>query len=338
MSSYRILIIDDSRDLSRLLKSALLTLDASFEVVEVPSGEEALLEINRKLPDLFVVDIRLPGISGFEFLEKIQSRYGNIKFIIITGSTDAKMIAQAKKLAGENFFKKPLHMGEFLTAVEHCLGLTPSIQNSNIDVVALDTIAARADNIKDLLPVLQKNLGATGIFWLDEDGKIIEQVGERTSDEFASLLFPSILNMSQVIEAISDKLKRTASLSITAIKGSDYDILLSTHGAEGMILMILQQLAPPHLAVAFDLLKNIYPGKENYSDDAGIVDTVEDDLSPKDFDKLLASFEARQVDQVQSDTYWDGVSMTGNEGLHASNPDVLTYDQADEMGLAPGEE
>jgi len=338
MPSYRILIIDDSRDLSRLLKSALLTLDASFEVVEVPSGEEALLEINRKLPDLFVVDIRLPGISGFEFLEKIQSRYGNIKFIIVSGSTDPEIITQAKKLARDNFFKKPLHIGEFLTAVERCLGLAPSIQSDDVEAVISDTVAVTV-NIKDLLPVIQKKLGAVGVFWLDEAGKIIEQTGEGVTAEFLSLLTPSILTMRQAMEGFSANLELSASLGITAIKGKDHDLLLSYHGADGLIMIVLRQLESSNLSVAFDLLKKAYPDqRKDFQGTNQIDDLSSDDELPEDFDKFLAAIENQRVDFTQSTAYWDETSMTGHEGLHASNPDIITYDQANEMGLAPDEE
>ena len=47
MSSHRILIVEDQREVSRLLRSALETLEAELEVVEIPSGEEAILYSSR---------------------------------------------------------------------------------------------------------------------------------------------------------------------------------------------------------------------------------------------------------------------------------------------------
>ncbi|MFO3797428.1 MAG: response regulator, partial [Anaerolineales bacterium] len=65
-----LLLVDDHREVTRLLRSTLDTLGHDLRIVEAPSGEEALLEISRRKVDLLVVDYRLPGINGVELVEK----------------------------------------------------------------------------------------------------------------------------------------------------------------------------------------------------------------------------------------------------------------------------
>ena len=69
MSVPRILLVDDQRDILKLLHSTLDTLAHELEIIEAPSGEEALLETTREKIDLLVADYRLPGITGVELLE-----------------------------------------------------------------------------------------------------------------------------------------------------------------------------------------------------------------------------------------------------------------------------
>ena len=62
---HRILLVDDHRDILRLLHSTLDTLkNSDLQIFELLSGEEALLEASRKRIDLLVADYKLPGMSG----------------------------------------------------------------------------------------------------------------------------------------------------------------------------------------------------------------------------------------------------------------------------------
>ena len=68
-----ILLVDDQRDILRLLHSTLDTLKVpELEIIEAPSGEEALLEIGRRKIDLLVTDYLLPGITGIELMHKMR--------------------------------------------------------------------------------------------------------------------------------------------------------------------------------------------------------------------------------------------------------------------------
>ena len=87
---HRILIVDDHRDVVRLLHSALDSLDHEFEIVEAPSGEEAFLEVSQGKIDLAVIDYLLPGMSGLELMEKITKRNKEAKIILISGSKERK--------------------------------------------------------------------------------------------------------------------------------------------------------------------------------------------------------------------------------------------------------
>jgi len=125
--SYRVLIVDDQREVSRLLRSALETIEQGLTVSEAPSGEEALLETSRAKVDLLIADYRLPGMTGVELMKKIRARNPQTPVILVSGVTDPRMREEISSAGADASFLKPVPMSEFLAAVERLLGLTPTV-------------------------------------------------------------------------------------------------------------------------------------------------------------------------------------------------------------------
>lgn len=121
MSEYRVLIVDDQRDVRRVLRAALETLGPSIKVTDVPSGEEAILVISRQPIDLMVADVRLPGISGLELKDRAQVRNPSMRMLLITGLTDNRTRREVETAGVDGYFFKPIDMGSFLSTVESFL-------------------------------------------------------------------------------------------------------------------------------------------------------------------------------------------------------------------------
>src|SRR5512139_2270219 len=114
----RILIVDDQRDVARILKSSLDILRRGYLVIEVPSGEEALLELQRKEFDVLVTDYRLPGMKGSELIERARKRTPNLKAIMITGTSLDEVRKDLGGTVIEAIFLKPVDTDIFAEAVE----------------------------------------------------------------------------------------------------------------------------------------------------------------------------------------------------------------------------
>ncbi len=121
------MIVDDQSEVSRLLKSALGTLKQDFEIVEMPSGEEAILEATHKKIDLLVADYRLSGISGLQLMKKIRVKHPSVKVILITGMSDPNVRKEVAQAGADAFFIKPIPIADFLDSVERVLGLVETI-------------------------------------------------------------------------------------------------------------------------------------------------------------------------------------------------------------------
>jgi two-component system response regulator (stage 0 sporulation protein F) len=123
MTEYRLLIVDDNREVRTALREAVETLGPDFEVMDVPSGEEALLELSSNDFDLLVMDVRLPGMDGLELLRRVKENQPDIKNILMTGLMDSQIRQDVADAGAEYFFFKPIEYADFLDAIERCLGL-----------------------------------------------------------------------------------------------------------------------------------------------------------------------------------------------------------------------
>ena len=122
MDRYRVIIVDDHHDVRRMLHAWVKTLGPQYDVLAMPSGEEAILDASRQPVDLLIADFRLPGITGLELMAKIKRRYPDLKVILITGMSDPKIRRQVAEAGADAFFIKPVEMPDFLDAVERLLG------------------------------------------------------------------------------------------------------------------------------------------------------------------------------------------------------------------------
>ena len=127
MSAPRVLLVDDQRDILKLLHSTLNTLAHELEIFEAPSGEEAMLEASRNKVDLLISDYRLPGITGVELMHKIRVKYPDVRVILVTGMTDRKARDEILNAGAVAVFDKPISLTDFLDAVERALNLDRTI-------------------------------------------------------------------------------------------------------------------------------------------------------------------------------------------------------------------
>jgi two-component system response regulator AtoC len=111
-----ILIIDDDPLIRKTLSTHLSRRD--FEVCLAETGEEGLDQYAACLPDLVILDIRLPDIDGLEALRKIKDRNKNACVVIMTAYDDMKTTVEAIKSGAYEYLVKPLDFVELDLTVE----------------------------------------------------------------------------------------------------------------------------------------------------------------------------------------------------------------------------
>ncbi len=102
----KVLIAEDDHFLSSLLKARLEK--ENFSVKQTFDGEETLSVLKEFEPDLIVLDLIMPRLSGFEFLEKISidPQYNQIPVIVVTNLGQDNDVQKAKQLGVEEYFVK----------------------------------------------------------------------------------------------------------------------------------------------------------------------------------------------------------------------------------------
>lgn len=102
-----LLVVDDDEPLRQALR---LIFEYQYEVVLAASGPHALSLIQRGLFDVAVVDLRMPGMSGFEFLERSRAVDPDIQTVILSGQSTFEMARQAVRLDAFDFLPKPFDL------------------------------------------------------------------------------------------------------------------------------------------------------------------------------------------------------------------------------------
>ena len=112
-----ILVIDDNLDI-RLLIAGILR-DNGFEVREGANFDQALLEINKKIPDVAVVDVKLDkgDNDGIELLSHIKKKNSDIPVIIISGHANIEMAIKSLKHGAFEFIQKPFDQERLMNFV-----------------------------------------------------------------------------------------------------------------------------------------------------------------------------------------------------------------------------
>jgi DNA-binding response OmpR family regulator len=101
-----VLIVDDDRQLRKLLRAYLE--QESISVLEAGSGEEALATIDRAAPGLVLLDVRLPGLDGFEVLRRLDAAGVRVPVILVTSLEDEVDQLVGYRLGAVDYVVKPV--------------------------------------------------------------------------------------------------------------------------------------------------------------------------------------------------------------------------------------
>lgn len=125
MQDYQIFIIDDSRIQLIILEKVLKR--AGFSVRVFTDGYKLIDRLEETKPDLVISDIDMPKLNGFEMIEEIKKRYGNVDFpfFFISSSWTSKVEKKAESIGAEILFEKPFKFEVMIDEIERTLKLTP---------------------------------------------------------------------------------------------------------------------------------------------------------------------------------------------------------------------
>ena len=118
----RILIADDEPSL-RLLVRATLSANKALDLIEAADGHEALSKSQTEMPDLLLLDVMMPGLSGFEVCERLKNdpKTKNIIIIMLTAKGQQSDRDWAISVGTDYFLTKPFSPIELYNLIEKIL-------------------------------------------------------------------------------------------------------------------------------------------------------------------------------------------------------------------------
>jgi two-component system KDP operon response regulator KdpE len=114
MSAAKILVVDDEPQIRRVLRTTLTS--HGYAVAEARTGEEALEQVRAERPDLILLDVNLPGMSGLEACREIRSS-SDIPIIMLTVRGSERDKVQALDAGADDYVTKPFGSEELLARI-----------------------------------------------------------------------------------------------------------------------------------------------------------------------------------------------------------------------------
>ena len=230
------LIVDDHQEIRTVLRANLETLGLDLDLVDVPSGEEAIVEVVGTGIDLLIADVGLPGLSGIELIRKLNTTYEDMQVIVITGMDDEDVHQEIADLEPDAFFLKPLKMPEFLNAVRKSMGLDP-VEEDPEDLIKL-TKKALSPDVTSRIADLRGELGAISIMVIEASGVIAAETGIVPDTVYETHVMPLLLNTFKTTNKISYYLGNESPESVWYFSGEKYDLFWShIDTSYGMIII-----------------------------------------------------------------------------------------------------
>jgi len=348
-----------------MLRAALETLGSACKVMDVPSGEEAMLIISRQRVDLLIADVRLPGISGLELITRAQQRNQNLKLILVTGMTDPKIRKQAMDAQADAIFFKPVEIADFLDAVERCLGMkSPPSETASEPAPALKT-----PDLLDRLSSLRQMLRLPAVILLDGEGRVRARAGDLSVREDEAGLIAAVRAVFTAGDQVSTMMGKDRPQNLLRLTGFRLNIYAVQVGAADLLVLA----APPDeeeeqitkvirsmraAANELQLLLSTADSREvapppepetgeTIPPDAPAPQVKKAEPEPPPLPEVseeallelgsLLENAAQQHQAADVDAFWDSL-MESETGVAGTNGEALSYEEARKLGLAPEEE
>lgn len=199
-TDFRILVVDDIPANILLLK--IILEKEGYQIETAENGEEALEKIEQQLPDLILLDVMMPGMSGYEVADIIRAReeWKETGIIFITALTGSNNIVEGFKHGGNDYISKPFNKEEFLIKIKHQLSLAEAkrlikLENEKLQrtIQSRDTLySIIAHDLRSPLGSIKMTLNTLSLLVTDEQiGEDLREMlksANKTTEDLFSLL------------------------------------------------------------------------------------------------------------------------------------------------------
>ncbi|MBW4888071.1 response regulator transcription factor [Mucilaginibacter sp. HMF5004] len=211
MSKIKVAIADDSVIFREGLKVSLLA-DETFELIlEAGNGEELLAGIEKAMPDVILMDLKMPVMDGMEATKAVKKRYSNIKVLAVTMYDDENFIIHLMENGANGYLLKNADPAEIRKAI-YAAAENGYYFNDLVSKTLLKKVIVK-QNIK---PSFNKKVEFT-----DRELEVLKLIcNEKTSTEIGEAIFLSPRSVEGIRQHLLDKIgvRNTAGIVMFAVR------------------------------------------------------------------------------------------------------------------------
>ncbi len=352
-----------------MVAASLRTLGEEIEVLDVPSAEEAMVVCFSQPIDLVVIDLRLPGMSGFELVTRLRKRKPETKIILVTGIEDEATRKHVTEAGVSAYFFKPIEINMFLDTVKGILSSTaidsiPQGRTAGTSPTeAATALKSRlpqpglpdqpatpepASTLYDRLSELKKQVKAVSALLVNDSGQILEEAGAASAITTGSPLLSALMHAFRASLHVSQAMARGTSESLLYFTAPRQCIYVAPVGLNHTLFVVTAgYFGPDKLGMLYHaihltvrdlqtiLTEQAAALKEPLRVDLPANVTVDKETLAK-VENMFARA-PRTVSRERADGFWDS-AVDGGASNTNQPKEGLTYEQARDLGLAPQKE
>ena len=258
-SEYKILIVDDV--MSNVLLLKVLLTNEKFQIVTANNGRQALDQVEKEKPDLVLLDVMMPDMSGFEVSQQLKANpeTAEIPIIFLTALNSTADIVKGFQVGGNDFISKPFNKEELIIRVTHQISL---IAAKRIIVAQTEELRRTIIGRDKLYSVIAHDLRSPmGSIKMVLNMLILNLPNDTIGDEMYELLTMANQTTEDVFSLLDNLLKWTKSqIGKLKVVYQDVDIVEVTEGVIEIFSMVagLKKIkinleSPEHLEVHGDI-------------------------------------------------------------------------------------
>jgi len=228
--TYRLLIIDDDVDLSRML-SEYLTAEG-IELMCASTGNQGLTLARSQEFDLIILDVMLPGLSGFDVLQQFRESGGKTPVLMLTARGDDVDRIVGLEMGADDYLPKPFNPRELLARLKAILRRTTETDENTPEIISVGELQAdmrrREARVGDILLSLTNAEFVILAALMREPGEVVSRAA-LTRAALGRQLLPEDRSLDTHISNLRRKINSLehAQSTIRSVRGSGY-LLVAT--------------------------------------------------------------------------------------------------------------
>lgn len=173
----QILLVEDETKVAKLIKEDLTF--EGYSVESVSSGESALRRLSQKDYDLLLLDIRLPGIDGFEVCQRLRKKGKQIPILMLTVRDDVQDKVRGLELGADDYLTKPFKFAELFARIKSLLRRKKPSKKITVSNLTLDLLSGKVTRGQHTVKLTPKEFALLK-FMMTNQGEILtrQEIGQ----------------------------------------------------------------------------------------------------------------------------------------------------------------